>query len=333
VSAPLAQPRALREDDVVAAIHEIVASATSRRIVLGIGDDAAIWQPSRSHRSVITTDMLVEGVHFTRELMPFFDMGWRAMAANVSDVAAMGARPVLATIAVGVPETVSPDELFELYRGLAAMAARAKISVVGGDLSRAPVLTLAIAAVGEVRPSNVKVRSGGRPGDVVAVTGPLGAARAGLLVARDALTVDDDVARTALDAFRRPQPRVAEGRFLAASRNVRAMMDCSDGLSTDLDRLCTASGCGAVVECVPVADGARAIAEQIGEDPQSFALAGGEDFELIVAIRAQAYPHLSLRFAAHFGRPLLRVGRLRPQAGVSWREDALARSGWDHFAR
>jgi thiamine-monophosphate kinase len=333
VNQPLAQPRALREDDVVAAIREIVASPTSRRIVLGIGDDAAIWQPSRSHTSVITTDMLVEGVHFTRELMPFFDMGWRAMAANVSDVAAMGARPVLATVAVGVPETLSHDELFEVYRGLAAMASRAKLAIVGGDLSRAPALTLSIAAVGEVRTSNLKLRSGGCAGDVVAVTGPLGAARAGLIVARDGLAIDDTVAQAAFDAFRRPQPRFGEGRFLAASRNVRAMMDCSDGLSTDLDRLCTASGCGAAIECVPVADAARAVAERLGEDAQAFALAGGEDFELIVAVRAQAYPHVSQRFASHFGRPLLRIGTLRAQPGVSWREQTLARSGWDHFSR
>jgi thiamine-monophosphate kinase len=103
VKAPLAQPGALREDDVIAAIRAIVAAPDSRRIALGIGDDAAVWQPSRSHHSVITTDMLVEGVHFARALMPLFDAGWRAMAANVSDLAAMGARPLLATVAIGVP--------------------------------------------------------------------------------------------------------------------------------------------------------------------------------------------------------------------------------------
>jgi thiamine-monophosphate kinase len=333
VNQPLAQPLALREDDVVAAIREIVASPTSRRLVLGIGDDAAIWQPSRSHYSAITTDMLVDGVHFSRELMPFFDMGWRAMAANVSDVAAMGARPVLATIAVGVPERLEYDQLLELYRGLAAMAAQAKLSIAGGDLSRASALTISIAVVGEVRPSNLKQRGGGHPGDIVAVTGPLGGARAGLIVARDALAFDDEVAQRVLTAFRRPEPHCAEGRFLAASRNVRAMMDCSDGLSTDLDRLCAASGCGAIVESVPVDDAARVVAERIGEDPQAFALAGGEDFELIVTVRAQAFDHLSRRFAAHFGRQLLRVGTLCAQPGVSWQGKPLARFGWDHFAR
>lgn len=325
-------PSPLREDDVVAAIRAIVEPAGGRSISLGIGDDAAVWQPSRSHRSVITSDMLVEGVHFSRALMSLEDAGWRAMTANLSDLAAMGARPLLATVALGVPSGGDIAEICELYTGLSQAARAAGLAIVGGDLSRAPGLTIAIAAVGEVRASNVKTRAKGRPGAVIAVTGTLGGARAGFDIAQRPGILKGEIAAQALRAFRRPQARCGEGRFFGASRNVQAMMDCSDGLSTDLDRLCAAGNCGAVLENIPVAAAAAAIAESTGIDPDRYALGSGEDFELLVAISPRAFVHLASRFEKHFKRPLLRVGRLRAQAGIEFRGEPLERSGWDHFA-
>jgi thiamine-monophosphate kinase len=319
------------EDELIAAISDIVGTP-GQAVKLGIGDDAALWQPSRSRRSVISTDMLVEGLHFELDAMSREDVGWRAMAANASDLAAMGARPVLATVALGLPASTSLGDVLELYRGLAACAAGAKLAIVGGDVSRSSALTIAITVVGEVRASDVKTRAGGRPGDVVAVTGALGAARAGLELTRGRVGIREDLEAAALLAFRRPEPRLAEGRFLAASRNVNAMMDCSDGLSTDLSRLCGASHCGAVLERIPVADSARAVAEQRGEDPERFALAGGEDFELLTAIRPRAFENLAGRYRRRFGRELLRVGVLGPESGITWNGAPLERSGWDHFA-
>jgi thiamine-monophosphate kinase len=277
--------------------------------------------------------MLVEDVDFTREAMSLEDAGWRAMAANVSDLAAMGAKPVLATVALGFPETTSLDDIVELYRGLAACAMRFKLAIVGGDLSRAAALTIAISIVGEVRASNVKTRAGGHPGDVVAVTGPLGGARAGLELTRNPELIDGELRERALQAFRRPEARVDEGRFLAASRHVTAMIDCSDGLSTDLGRLADAATCGAVVESVPVARCAHALAQALGEDPAHFALAGGEDFELIATIRPRAFRHVAARYGARFKRELLRVGVLRAEPGMVWNGAPVERSGWDHFAR
>ena len=315
----------MNEDEIVDAI---------RPFTVAIGDDAALWQPSRSHRSAISSDMLVEGVDFTRASMSLEDAGWRAMAANVSDLAAMGARPVLATVALGIAESMGIAEIVELYRGLFACAQRCKLQIVGGDLSGAGMLTIAITVVGEVRASDAKTRTGARPGDVVAVTGPLGAARAGLELTRATTSMQHgELREAALRAFRRPEPRHAEGRFLAASRNVRAMIDCSDGLSTDLGRLAAASGCGAAVDTVPVAAAASAFASAGGQDPERFALAGGEDFELIAAIRPRAFAHLGARYAARFKRDLFRVGLLTRGSGVSWNGAPLPRLGWDHFAR
>lgn len=318
--------------DAIAALND-----GNGRVLLGIGDDAAVWQPSRSNRSVISTDALVEGVHFDRAWMSPEEIGARAMAANLSDLAAMAARPRLGTVALGVPETWTPEMLLAMYAGLTRCAKTYGLQIAGGDLSRAPVLTIAITVIGEVRPSNLKTRAGAKPGDVLAVTGPLGASRAGLDLLRGAVRLDGALAEAALRAHRTPQPRVAEGRWLGASRSVRAMMDCSDGLSTDLARMARAGGVGVRVERVPVADAARAAAEALGIDHAAYTLAGGEDFELLVAIESRAFAHLSGRFRARFGHPLERIGRVQADEQLvvvkEGREEPLARTGWDHFAR
>ncbi|HYZ15599.1 MAG TPA: thiamine-phosphate kinase [Candidatus Acidoferrum sp.] len=322
----------MTEDQLIAAIGERLDGVTRDRLLVGIGDDAAVWQPSRNNRSVITTDALVEGVHFTRETMGAEDVGHRALAANLSDVAAMGARPVLATIALGFPRGTDPAWILACYDGMAALAKRSRCAIAGGDITSAPAILLSLTVVGEVRASNLKTRDGARPGDVVAVTGPLGASHAGLRVAReDGTLADDPAAAAVLAVFRTPEPRLREGRWLGASRHVRAMMDSSDGLSTDLGRLCAASGVGATIDEIPVHDGARRVAEMLGDDPERYALDGGEDFELIAAIDRRAFPHLANRFRGHFGRDLLAVGTITEGAGVRLANGALiSPSGWDH---
>jgi len=323
----------LTEDALVARIRERLRGVPDERLLVGIGDDAAAWQPSRNNRSVITTDALVEGVHFTRAAMSARDAGHRALASNLSDVAAMGARPVLATVALGFPADTDPAWLLDAYDGIAALAKRARCAVAGGDLTRAPAIVFAITVVGEVRASNLKTRAGARPGDVVAVTGPLGASRAGLLLAVDRpdLAAEPRFADV-LAAYRTPEPRLREGRWLGASRHVRAMMDTSDGLSTDLARLCAASGTGATVETVPVHEGAGRIAALTGDDPERWALDGGEDFELLVSVEKRAFGHIAARFRAHTGRELIRVGTMTAEPGVRTADGTpVVPAGWDHL--
>ncbi len=336
------------------AIVESPALATGmpNRIRLGIGDDAAVWQPSRSHLSVVTTDALVDGVHFLAGAMAARSVGERAMAANLSDIAAMGARPVLATVALGVAPGTDEAWILECYRGLAGTAARFDAYIVGGDIVRTPALTLSITVIGEVAPSRLKRRDGGRPGDVLAVTGPLGASRAGLELTRRSLPVAAAVQAEARAAFERPEPRVREGRFLGASVHVRAMMDSSDGLSTDLTRLANASGCGAAITHVPIHPAARALAAAAGDAARTagerarpaadvardYALDGGEDFELIVAVTPRAFGYLAGRFESHFGKPLIAIGRLEIEPGLRLTESEdgpsreLISAGWDHLS-
>jgi thiamine-monophosphate kinase len=323
------------EDDLIAKLQAIVSHAAPNALLVGIGDDAAVWQPSRSHRSVITTDALIEGVHFTRDAMSARDAGHRALASNLSDIAAMGAKPVLATIAFGVGPGADEAWILDCYRGMAALAERTKCAIAGGDIVRAPAITISITIVGEVRPSNLKTRAAMLPGDTIALTGPLGASRAGLAVATERPDLaDDSAAAAALRAFRTPEPRLAEGRWLAASRNVRGMMDTSDGLSTDLARLARASGIGATIETVPVAECARAIAQRAGADAEAWALDGGEDFELLVSVAPRAFSHLAGRFQARFGRPLIPIGTATAQPGLRRSNGTpIASAGWDHLTR
>ncbi len=326
----------MTEDEFVTAIAALTEGATSR-VLLGIGDDAAVWQPSRSQRSVISTDALIESVHFSRDWMSPDEIGWRAMAANLSDLAAMAARPRLGTVALGIPPSWSPDALLACYAGIARCARAYDLTIAGGDLVRAPVLTIAITVVGEVRAGNLKTRAGARAGDVFAVTGPLGASRAGLDVGRGAVQLDEKDATAARLAHCTPEPRIEMGRWLGASMHVHAMMDCSDGLSTDIARMARASGVGARIRHVPVAQAAVAAAAALGVDAVGYVLAGGEDFELLVAVEARAFDHLAHRFHARFGRSLERLGEAWADERVvmvnQGREEPIPRTGWDHFSQ
>lgn len=296
----------LREDQLVDAIAELATHPSQRRVLLGIGDDAAVWQPSRSHRSVITTDAAIDGVHFRRDQVTPEDIGRRAMGAALSDIAAIGARPVLATVSLGL-RAEDVEIAMALYQGIAAIAQKHDCAIAGGDLARSPVLAIVVTIVGEVRNTHLKTRAGAKAGDVIAVTGVLGSARA--------------VGYTKL-----PEPRMREGRWLGANTAVHAMMDLSDGLSVDLPRMCARSQCAAVIETVPAADGVSA-----GD-----ALAGGDDYELLIAVARRAFPYLAKRFLKRFGRQLERVGYFREGEGVFLKtktgEAPVAPAGWDHFS-
>jgi len=295
---------------------------------LGIGDDAAAWKPSRSHLSVITCDALIEDIHFTRPAFSFEEIGYRALASNLSDIAAMGARPVLATVALGTGHDVSISELLEIYRGVDSLSRSSKTTIVGGDVVRTQKLTLAITVVGEVRASNLKRRSGARKNDILAVTGPLGASRAGL---------DGSMLEEARIKHRTPPPRLLEGRWLGASQSVHAMMDLSDGLAMDVPRMARSSGLAATIEQVPCARSSVEMAATRGLDPQHYALEAGEDFELLVAVAPRAFTHLSQRFRKRFGSPLLQIGRFYEGSGVNVRKggllEPLQETGWDHVAQ
>ena len=321
-----------------AALFAIVHALGSRmhpRVFLGIGDDAALWQPSRSHRSAISSDAFVDGVHFQRGVTSSNRIGARAINAATSDLAAMGARPLLATVSLGFPPDCGIPEISELTDGIALAASRLELSIVGGDCTRSERLTLSVTVIGEVRSTQAKRRDGARVGDIVAITGDLGASFAGLRALADSSLLDGALRSEAIDAYESPVARVAEGRWLSASKHVHAMMDCSDGLGRDSARMARASNVGILLERIPVARSLAAMAQRGGEDAEALALAAGEDYELIAAVAPRAFPYLNARFKARFGRELLPVGYCDAQAGVRWRRNEtqtrVEHFGWDHF--
>ena len=273
------------ELSLIAAFEELM-EPRGDRVVRWIGDDAAVVKARPV--SVTGVDAMVEEVHFRLDppTMGFGDVGWRTMAASLSDIAAMAADPGEAYVAVGVPERMSAPDVLELAAGLEAMASRCGVSVAGGDLVSSPVLFCTVTAVGWAdSPDELIGRDGAREGDGLWVSGPLGASAAGLAVVAGRACAGEPWDEALAAAHRRPEPRFDAARAARAA-GATALIDISDGLATDAGHLCRASGLGARIEleALPVAGGVREAAAALGEDPLVMAATGGEDFELLAAI-------------------------------------------------
>ena len=295
---------------------------------LGSGDDAAVTVPPGA--TVTSVDLAIEDVHFRRSTAPPRSIGHKALAAALSDLAAMGAEPGEAYVQLGVPADLEVAACLELADGIAEVAGRYGVEVLGGDVSRASSLVLAVTVVGHAgATSEVVRRSGARAGDVVAVTGELGGAAAGLaLIERPELAdaVDAELA-TALRARQlEPEPRIAAGRILAAA-GATAMIDVSDGLGADAGHLAEASRLRVEIELetVPVADGVAAVAAAAGRDPAELAAAGGEDYELLAALPASALESAQAELDGT-GVGLSRIGRAREGSGAVLRDESGAAS-------
>jgi thiamine-monophosphate kinase len=294
-----------------------------RGVLVGPGDDAAVLRPAPGEDLVATVDAVVEGVHFDRRFAPA-DIGWKALAVNLSDLAAMGARPVGALVALGLPRGTPAATVRGVARGLGACARGFDTPVVGGNVTRADALSLTVTVLGAVPEGRALLRSGARPGDVVAVTGTIGDAALGLAPGAPAA-----LARRQ----RRPTPRIAAGRALRPL--VRAAIDVSDGLVQDLGHLCRASGVGARIGAadLPLSEAYRRAARRLA-DPLAAALGGGEDYELVVAL-PPANLAAARAAAARVGVSLTAVGRFVRGRGVrvvgARGEVVRAPAGHDHL--
>jgi len=298
----------LSEDELVAAIVRVLGEQP-RTLRVGIGDDAAAWKPARAHLSLATVDALVDQVHFRlHETTPEM-LGRKALAVSLSDIAAMGGRAALAIVALGVTAEIDAEWSRRFYQGMRDLAHRARCSIAGGDIVRAPALTISVTAIGDVRPSNMRLRSGAKQGDLLCVSGPLGLAAAYLRSAAPGQALRS--------AYESPEPRLAEGKFLGASRAVHAMMDISDGLSLDASRMAKASALDVCLDLDALRTH-RPLALSEFADALDLMLYGGDDYELLVAVNARSHTHLARRFKARFGRELWVAGRFQPGAGNVW---------------
>jgi len=326
------------EDDLVGRIRS-AAAADRDGVLVGIGDDCAVLEPTPGTRLIATTDLLIENVHFRRRYADAADVGWKAVAVNISDIASMGARARWALVALACPAGTTPEEIDAFYGGTLALAREHGVAVVGGDTSSSPAgWFVNITVLGEA--TRTLLRSTARPGDVVAVTGTLGRSAAGLAVLehdRPPIAVDPATLSDVSMAHLRPRPRALEGRWLGTSDGVTAMMDLSDGLATDVRRLCTESGVGATIalDALPIAAGTRRVAAAIDHDVLAWATGGGEDYELLVVSASEPFERLADGLAKATGTALTRIGTIERGTSVRFvdaRGDAVdVVRGFEHF--
>ena len=305
---------------------------------IAIGDDAAVIPLPDGDCLLITTDSLMEGVHFRTHWGDSYALGWKALAQNLSDIAAMGGTPTHAVIAIALPAKWPDEKTREIYRGIAALAGVHDVDIIGGDTVRSSgPLTLTLTVLGRVARQDLLTRAGARAGDALFVTGTLGAAAAGLrLLERDAHTPKEFAA--AVQAQLQPQPRLAAARALASAGCVTAMMDLSDGIATDLHRLCRRSRVGAMVNsaALPMAPLLPDICRWLTEhgdarDPVNLALTGGEDFELLFTAPVAVEAALRQRLAP---LPLTRIGQMTEELDLllfDGNEYAPLPWGFTHF--
>jgi thiamine-monophosphate kinase len=300
-------------------------------LLVGLGDDAAAWR-GVDPIELATVDAMVQDVHFSLETISWQELGWKSLAINLSDIAAMGGVPRYALVAMGLPEETLVEDVSRLYEGMIELARRSGTVIAGGNISRSPVVTMTVTVLGGSPDGRVLRRAAARPGDIIAVTGHPGSAAAGLAMLKQGLSLSETARDYLRAAFLRPVPRLAEGQALLKN-GVAAAIDISDGLLADLRHICEASQVGARVEVdrLPVHPAVR---ENFGETAREMALAGGEDYELLFT----AHPEDLERVRAAIDGPVTAIGAVTAvEPGQISLVDAaggpvaIRDYGWSHF--
>jgi thiamine-monophosphate kinase len=304
-----------------------------KRLIRGVGDDCAVWQGD-SASQLAKVDCQVQGVHFNLDIISWEDLGWKALAVNLSDIAAMGGIPRYALVSLGLPLDTEVEDVVSLYRGMLQLARNSEVAVAGGNISGSPVIFVDVNVSGITgNPQGTFLsRSTARPGDLIAVTGWLGTAAAGLEMLTRQIKFNAGVTGCLQKAFTRPEPRLAEGR-LFVEKGVKTGMDISDGLLSDLGHICQSSGVGAVVEMQNLPIRAEVTAA-FGPQSYKMALSGGEDYQLLIT----AGPSMIDRVIKASRYPISVIGKIvKENAGqvdvINAQGECLSMesTGWDHF--
>jgi thiamine-monophosphate kinase len=302
-----------------------------QRLLIGIGDDAAAWQGDNTIQ-LATTDSLVQDTHFDSNITTWDELGWKAIAVNLSDIAAMGGMPTYALISLGLPDSLETDCVSRLYQGMVQIANQFGVAIVGGNVTSASKTIITVTVFGSLKSASALTRSAAMPDDQIAVTGYLGLSAAGLKMLKQNLSFDAETSRLLRQAHLRPAPKVKEGQILL-SNGVRAAIDISDGLIADLAHICKASKVSAKIkrDLVPVHPTVRA---NFKADYEQLALSGGEDYELLFTASSQIIEHLKQTISC----PVTIIGEITKgipgqvtlidTAGknVPWQK-----AGWEHF--
>ena len=254
-----------------------------QQLIIGIGDDAAVWHDDASI-TLATVDSLIQDVHFSLSTISWQELGWKSLAVNLSDIAAMGGVPKYALVSLALPGDTQVEDITSMYQGMIELAQQYGVAIVGGDTCKSPVVSITVTVLGS-HSQNILRRSTAKPGDNIAVTGYLGDAVAGMEMLTNKLQFDPEVTNYLRDAFCRPQPRIAEGQLLV-KQGVATAIDISDGLLSDLRQICKASQVSAQVEVDRLPIQAE-VKDNFGKRTLELALAGGEDYELLFTASAE----------------------------------------------
>jgi len=319
----------LGEFGLIDLLAKMVGGGQDERLLIGIGDDAAAWQGDASIQ-LATVDSFIQDVHFPSGIASWQELGWKALAVNLSDIAAMGGVPRYALVSLALPEDTEVDDVTALYTGMLDLAQQYGVAIIGGDIVSAPLVAITITILGSNQKKQLLTRSAAEPGELVAVTGELGAAAAGLEMLSKGLQLDLEAATRLRNAFLHPYPRIAEGQLLL-EQGVKTAIDISDGLISDLNQICKASQVGARVEIdrVPIEPTVRA---QFSDKSLELALSGGEDYELLFAAGAEVIDKVKRAASC----PITVIGEIVAGKGVTLVDrqgnpSNLGKAGWEHF--
>jgi thiamine-monophosphate kinase len=322
-------------------IKRVGANCLVRRegVIRAIGDDAAAFAVPGGELVLLTTDMLVENVHFLRKAASAEELGAKALTVNLSDIAAMGGTAREAFVSLGVPSGVSVDFLDGIYTGMRQLAREFDVNILGGDTTGSGRdLILSITVTGSVKEAEMLRRDAARPGDRIVCTGPLGDSRAGLHLVLQNIPADSEPLAAVRNAHIRPRPHLREGRFLAESGAAHAAIDVSDGLSSDLGHILRESGVGGRVftDSLPISNALREFCRQFDRDPIREALAGGEDYVLLATIAPERTESLAKEFQERFEETLFDIGEITEGGGFrrvepDGTEIPVRPESWDHF--
>jgi thiamine-monophosphate kinase len=308
-------------------------------VVRAIGDDAAAFTTEADQLMLVTTDLLVERVHFLRDATSGFNLGYKSLAVNLSDIAAMGGIAKEAFVSIAIPADCPIDYLEDLYQGMKSLAAEFSVNILGGDTTNSKTdLIINIAVTGTVENSGILLRNTAQVGDVIFSTGFLGDSRAGLHLILNRITADSSALKSLLKAHVLPKPYLHEGRFLGAHKHVHAAIDVSDGLSSDLGHVVNESRVGAILYArqIPISPHLKTFCSRFAFDPVEFALAGGEDYTLLCTVAPDWADKIADAYADKFHRPLFPVGEITDTGkieliGTDNKTQTIKSTGWNHF--
>ncbi len=305
---------------------------------MGIGDDCAVIPYNDKEDYVVTTDLLIEDTHFLKDRITPEQLGYKSLAVNLSDIAAMGAKPVGSFISIGIPAEVEVEYLDAFMKGYHDLSRKYQVLLLGGDTTKSKkYLTVNVGVIGRCRKGSARLRSMARDGDVICVTGLMGDSAGGLEVLLRNLPETKEHLQLIL-SHHLPEPHVNEGLWLAEQKETHAMIDVSDGISSDLMHIVKTSGKSATVDVdkIPVSETLRKVTRAESWDLDKLATSGGEDYVLLCTIQSGSYEAIREGFKGAFGRDLVQIGRIMEgKPGITWvrngKQVRLNQHGFDHF--